>query len=85
MCIRDRFMAALAATVAYHIAGDELHLLNADGQVVATFTVLEPASLTGVPWVAVGYNLALIHLLRCRRTLYVRSRWSPYHLKKNKN
>ncbi len=56
MTVEQQFMAALAATAAYHIAGDELHLLNADGQVVATFTVLEPASLTGVTWMAMSYN-----------------------------
>jgi heat shock protein HslJ len=56
MTVEQQFMAALAATASYHIAGEELHLLNADGQVVATFAVLEPASLTGVTWVATMYN-----------------------------
>jgi heat shock protein HslJ len=56
MTVEQQFMAALGATATYEIAGSELHLLNADGQVVATFTVLEPASLTGVTWVATMVN-----------------------------
>jgi len=56
MTVEQQFMAALGVTAAYEIAGDELHLLNADGQVVATFTALAPASLTGVTWVATMVN-----------------------------
>jgi heat shock protein HslJ len=56
MTVEQQFMAALGATAAYEIVGSELHLLNADGQVVATFTVLEQTSLTGVTWVATMYN-----------------------------
>ncbi len=56
MSVEQQFMAALAATAAYHSTGDELHLLNADGQVVATFAVLEATSLTGVTWVATMVN-----------------------------
>lgn len=56
MTVEQQFMAALGATAAYEIAGGELHLLNAAGQVVATFTVLEPTSLTGVTWVATMVN-----------------------------
>lgn len=56
MTIEQQLMAALGATAAYEIAGGELHLLNADGQVVATFIVLEPTSLTGVTWVATMVN-----------------------------
>lgn len=56
MTVEQQFMAALGATAAYEIAAGELHLLNADGQVVATFTVLAPTSLTGVTWVATMVN-----------------------------
>jgi heat shock protein HslJ len=56
MTVEQQLMAAFGATAAYEIADGELHLLNADGQVVATFTVLEPASLTGVTWVATMVN-----------------------------
>jgi heat shock protein HslJ len=56
MTVEQQLMAALGATVAYEIANGELHLLNADGQVVAIFTVLEPTSLTGVTWVATMVN-----------------------------
>ncbi len=56
MTVEQQLMAALGATAAYEIAGGELHLLNTAGQVVATFTVLEPVSLTGVTWVATMVN-----------------------------
>lgn len=56
MTVEQQLMAALGATAAYEIANGELHLLNADGQVVATFTVLAPTSLTGVIWVATMVN-----------------------------
>lgn len=56
MTVEQQLMAALVATAAYQIAGSELHLLDAAGQVVATFTVLEPTSLTGVTWVATMVN-----------------------------
>ncbi|HAJ34226.1 MAG TPA: heat-shock protein [Chloroflexi bacterium] len=56
MTVEQQLMAALGTTAAYEIANGELHLLNADGQVVATFTVLEPTSLTGVTWVATMVN-----------------------------
>lgn len=56
MTVEQQLMAAFGVTAAYEIAGSELHLLNADGQVVATFTVLEPTSLTGVTWVATMVN-----------------------------
>lgn len=56
MTVEQQLMTALGATAAYETAGSELHLLNADGQVVAMFTVLEPTSLTGVTWVATMVN-----------------------------
>lgn len=56
MTVEQQFMAALAATASHQIDGDQLALLNADGQTVATFVVQVPASLTGVEWVAINYN-----------------------------
>lgn len=56
MTVEQQFMAALAATASYRIDGDQLALLNADGQTVATFVVQAPVSLTGVEWVAINYN-----------------------------
>ena len=56
MSVEQQFMAALAATASYQISGDQLALLDASGQTVATFVVQVPASLTGVEWVAINYN-----------------------------
>ncbi len=56
MTVEQLFMAALAATSSYQIDGDQLALLDASGQTVATFVVQVPASLTGVEWVALNYN-----------------------------
>lgn len=56
MSVEQQFMATLAATASYEISGDQLALLDASGQTVATFVVQVPASLTGVEWVATGYN-----------------------------
>lgn len=56
MSVEQQFMAALGATTSYQIAGDQLELLDADGQPMATFAMQTPASLTGVTWVANGYN-----------------------------
>jgi len=56
MTVERQFMTALSATTAYQINGNQLILLNADSQTVAAFVVQVPASLTGVEWVATGYN-----------------------------
>lgn len=56
MTVEQLFMAALAATASYQISDDQLALLDASGQTVATFVVQVPASLTGVEWVALNYN-----------------------------
>lgn len=56
MSVEQFFMAALSTTASYQISGDQLVLLNAEGQTVAAFDVQVQASLTGAEWVATGYN-----------------------------
>ena len=56
MTVEMQLMAAYGATAAFSIADGQLSLLDAAGNPVATFAVLEPAALTGVTWVALFYN-----------------------------
>jgi heat shock protein HslJ len=56
MSVEQQFMAALAVIAFYQISDDQLALLDAGGQTVAAFVVQAPANLTGVEWVATGYN-----------------------------
>lgn len=56
MTVEMQLMAAYGATASYTIADGQLSLLDAGGNPVATFVVQEPASLTGVTWVALFYN-----------------------------
>ena len=56
MTVEMQLMAAYGATASYAIADGQLSLLDGAGNPVATFTVLEPAALTGVTWVALFYN-----------------------------
>ncbi len=56
MTVEMQLMAAYGATAAYAIADGQLSLLDAAGNPVATFAVVEPAALTGVTWVALFYN-----------------------------
>lgn len=46
------YMQALQAAATHRVAGNELHILNAAGETVLTFTAAQPAALTGVTWVA---------------------------------
>jgi heat shock protein HslJ len=46
----------LAQAASFEIVDGELHLLDADGNVLLAFTQLEAASLTGVTWVATNFN-----------------------------
>lgn len=50
------FMAALAATMAYQIEEDQLSLLDAGGQKIATFKAWQPVALKGGTWRATVYN-----------------------------
>lgn len=54
--VEQPFMAALARTMAYQIEDDQLSLLDAGGQKVATFKVQRPMALKGVTWRATMYN-----------------------------
>jgi heat shock protein HslJ len=50
------YLAALGSAASYQIADGELRVANAEGETVLTFSVLEPAPLTGTPWRLNGYN-----------------------------
>jgi len=50
------YLAALESAASYQIAAGKLQIANADGETVLTFSVLEPASLTGTTWRLNGYN-----------------------------
>ena len=50
------YLAALASAATYHIEGDRLELIDADGTRVAQFIALPPASLAGTDWTLVAYN-----------------------------
>lgn len=54
--VEQPFMAALAATMAYKIEDDQLSLLDAGGQKIATFKAQPPVALKGVTWRATVYN-----------------------------
>jgi heat shock protein HslJ len=49
-------MANLQNAATYQIAEDRLEISNAEGEVTLTFTILEPASLTGTTWMLTMYN-----------------------------
>jgi heat shock protein HslJ len=50
------YMANLQNAASYQIAEDRLKISNAEGEVTLTFTILEPASLTGTTWILTMYN-----------------------------
>ena len=54
--VEQALMMALAATLTYRIDDRQLHLLNAQGQKIATFKVQQPVALSGVTWRATVYN-----------------------------
>jgi heat shock protein HslJ len=49
------YMAALASAATYQVQENALDLLDAGGNVVATFTA-QPTSLAGTSWTVIGYN-----------------------------
>jgi len=51
-----QFLAALTTAAGWHVEGNQLHILDANGQTVALFAASEPASLTGGTWSATGIN-----------------------------
>ena len=48
--------AALSGAATYAMDGETLQLMDADGNVLATFTPAQHATLVGPTWVATGYN-----------------------------
>jgi heat shock protein HslJ len=50
------YLAALESAASYRIADGELQVASADGETVLTFSVLEPAPLTGTTWWLNGYH-----------------------------
>ncbi len=50
------YFAHLQNAASYQVTDDRLEISNGEGEVVLTFTVLEPASLTGTSWSLTGYN-----------------------------
>jgi len=51
-----QFLAVLGTAAGWHVEGNQLHILDANGQTVALFAASEPASLTGGTWSATGIN-----------------------------
>ena len=49
-------LAALQSAATYQIADGSLQIVDADGKTVLTFSVLEPAPLTGTTWRLTRYN-----------------------------
>lgn len=50
------YLAALPAATTFQIEGDVLKLLDANGALMAAFTAVMPATLTGTTWQLTGYN-----------------------------
>jgi heat shock protein HslJ len=50
------YLAALESAASYQVVGGKLQIADADGETVLTFSVLEPASLTGTTWRLNGYD-----------------------------
>jgi heat shock protein HslJ len=60
------YLAAMATVSAYRVEGDQLVLLNADGDTVLVFRPRQHASLEGTNWQLTGYNTgnAIVSLIR---------------------
>jgi heat shock protein HslJ len=56
MTQESEYLAALDSAASYQIADRRLEIANADGETALTFSVLEPAPLTGTTWQLNGYN-----------------------------
>lgn len=50
------YLGHLQNAATYQISDDRLEISNGEGEVVLTFTILEPAPLSGTNWVLTGYN-----------------------------
>lgn len=50
------YLRALLSTRTFVIENEQLQLADAEGNVVATFSVLEPLALVGTPWTVLRYN-----------------------------
>ncbi len=50
------FLEALGLVASYQIESSALHLANAQGQIVLSYTILEPSPLSGTPWLLLRYN-----------------------------
>ncbi len=51
-----QYLGALESAASYAIVEGELQITNADGETVLTFSVVEPAPLTGTTWRLTGHN-----------------------------
>lgn len=56
MAQEQAFFTNLAAAASYVLVGDQLHILNANGDVILAFQPLVSAPLVGTTWQAVSYN-----------------------------
>lgn len=56
MAQEQAFFTNLAAAASYVLVGDQLHILNANGDVVLAFQPLVSTPLVGTTWQAVSYN-----------------------------
>jgi len=50
------YLAGLEKASTFEVAEDSLKMFDADGEVVLTYTPIEPASLTGTNWMLTSYN-----------------------------
>ena len=56
MAQEQAFFTNLAAAVSYVLVGDQLHILNANGDVILAFQPLVSTPLVGTTWQALSYN-----------------------------
>ena len=56
MAQEQAFFTNLAAAASYVLVGDQLHILNANGDVVLAFQPLVSTPLVGTTWQALSYN-----------------------------
>ncbi|MGF1499212.1 MAG: META domain-containing protein [Elainellaceae cyanobacterium] len=56
MAQEQRVVTALGQVASYAIANDELQFLNANGDILLTFTKAVPPALTGTLWQLIAYN-----------------------------
>jgi heat shock protein HslJ len=51
-----QYLGAIQTATTYHIMGDQLELLDATGEIAATFTAGEPVTLEDHAWEVLSYN-----------------------------